>query len=170
MPRDVASRLFHALGKVKRMPMTHSEMTDLLSALAGLDSLHTIQSQEKLAKKADAWLLVLDDVEYGPALHALKIHYQDPNAKSLTPAILRMKTLLSTPRRTAANQLPPDSQAAIEARERACTVVGCPCPHEVCRAGFLDEETQIVTRHGAYPAVKRCPTCQAALEARSGLA
>lgn len=148
------------------MPMLKSEVADLLTVLSGLDSLHSTNSQEKLAQKVDSWHMILEDIEYPHALHAVKTHYQDPNAKSLTPGILRMKALLSTPRTSRA---PEGSAELIEAQERACTVAGCPCPHTTCRAGFSDEETQRVTRHGAYPAVKRCPTCKAALEAQVGL-
>jgi len=61
-----------------------------------------------------------------------------------------------------------------EAEERRCRWWrNCPCDHDVCRDGWLDEE-QPVVRHGqvvdGYMGVAACPTCQvgkrAAEEAR----
>ena len=135
---------------------------DLLTVLGNLDSLHSNQSQEKLTKKAAAWFLVLEGLEYEYALKALTAHYKDPNAKSLTVAVLRAKALLAVP----VTHRPENTPEGAEAHERACMVRECNCTHTICRAGWLDEETTIVNKFGAYPAVQRCPTCKQALEAR----
>lgn len=140
------------------MAMTSAEAVDLLTVLANLDPHHSTQSQEKLAKKAAAWLLVLDDVEYPYALQAMKTHYRDPNAKSLTPAMLRLMALKAVPQPIEEHLSPADA----DARERACNAKGCPCPHTKCWNGYLDEETTRLTQHGSYPAVRRCPTCREA--------
>lgn len=48
-------------------------------------------------------------------------------------------------------------------RQRDCGTTGCPCPHQECRGGFLDAETQT-------GAVRRCTWCAEAVEMSRELA
>lgn len=146
------------------MPISEAQMGDMLTILANLDTLHSIGSQEKLAAKTKAWLLILHDVEPEWAMQAMTTHYRDTNAKSLTPALLRFQALKVAPTPPTPYQ---GSSEALEARQRACSVKECRCPHTNCYAGWLDEEPGIVNRYGSYPAVARCPRCLEALKSRT---
>jgi hypothetical protein len=145
------------------MSLTSEEVANLLSMLATADALHNTQSQEKFAMKVETWLGILGDVEYDPCLRAIQLHYADPNAKSLTPGVLRSRALSLTPTYQPGGNTPLD----VERRQRACNGPGCRCTHLQCWNGFLDQEGEIVRDGRTYPVVKRCPTCAAAQEVLS---
>lgn len=145
------------------MALTTQETEDLLAILASLDSHHTVTSKEKLAAKAYAWAQILEDCEFAYCKQALLNYYRDTNAKSITPALLRMMARKAVPKEPQDRLSPADAQS----KERACNARNCPCPHTKCWNGWLDEEETIVNRFGSYPAVKRCPTCKEAKEMES---
>lgn len=145
------------------MLMSSEEVADLLSALAGLDKAHTTISQEKFAQKVDAWSPILADVTYSHCLRAIQAHYADPNAKSMTPGLLRLQALRFAP---AAPKPAPHTPEALKAAEQACRTPGCPCDHLSCYDGWLEADEERITRYGVYESHSRCGTCQNAAEAR----
>ena len=145
------------------MALTTDELSNLLTTLAALDTHHATQSQEKFAQKIDAWALILEDVDYQHALAAVQRHYLDPNAKAITPALVRQMAIRSAPAPRSSSSSPDD----VARRERACNSPTCRCTHLECWNGFLDEETTIERDGRSHVAVKPCPTCRSALEART---
>lgn len=135
--------------------MTLDQVSTVLSTLASLDTLHSVSDQAKYATKVESWLGILDDCEYEPTMLALKAHYKDTNAKSITPAVLRMKAHQATPKQPVV----PGTASDKERTERACRTQGCHCDHANCYDGWLDEETTREGRFGTYTAVQKCPIC-----------
>jgi hypothetical protein len=142
------------------------ETEDLLTIIASLDNHHAVTSKEKMSAKAFAWQKILADCEYSYAEQAAINHYRDPNAKSISAALLRTHARRAVPVLVPAPQDRGESAEAYQARERSCNAPGCSCPHTVCWGGWIS--TTHVTRFGVREAAKKCPECKEAQQSAFG--
>lgn len=146
-----------------RPPMTEDHVRGLLSLLVALDSRMRAPDEHTADLRVRAWATLLAPVNPEFALTFAETHYSEPQDWPLQPAHI----LRAWKDHQAATANADDEKTAMdrEVRERRCVWWRiCACDHTVCRAGWLDEETEITNAHGTkYAAVKRCPHCKDAI-------